>query len=207
MEGTTASLDRDVLQRRGRRLEWATLGWNVIGVGYLAVASVLASSVALAGFGLDSLIEIGASVVVLWELADSGERRQRIGQRLITVAFVALAVYLVAQATVAILVGHHARPGAAGIVWTAATAVVMFALARGKRTTGRALGNPVLEFEGRVTFVDALLAVFVLVGITLDLLLGWWWADPLAGYVIAAYAAREVIQSVRSSRGAARIGS
>jgi len=78
-----------------------------------------------------------------------------------------------------------------GIIWTAVTAAVMFALAAGKARTGRALGNPVLTTEGRVTFVDGLLATAVLLGVTLDTTLGWWWADPLAGYVIVYYAARE----------------
>ncbi len=89
--------DADLRQRlltRGRRLEWATLGWNVVGIIVLAIAAVQARSVALAGFGLDSLLEIGASTVVLWELADVSQDRQHRAMRLIGVAFVALATYL-----------------------------------------------------------------------------------------------------------------
>lgn len=185
------------LRRRGFILEGITLGWNVIGVGVLAVASITAGSVALAGFGLDSLIEIGASTVVIWELSGTGERRQQFALRLIAGAFLALALYLLIQSGIALAFGHHAQPSPAGIVWTAVTAVVMFALAAGKAATGRALGNPVLIAEGRVTFIDGLLAAAVLVGILLDTLAGWWWADPLAGLVIVYYAVREALAIFR----------
>jgi len=181
----------DVLLRRGRALEVFTLGWNVVGVVVLAVLAFTASSVALLGFGLDSLVEIGASTVVLWELAGAGELRQRRALRLIGVAFLLLAAYLLVQSTAALLRGHHAAPSVAGIVWMGVTALVMFTLATGKAHTGRALGNPVLITEGRVTFIDGVLAVAVLLGIVLDSGFGWWWADPVAGYVIVYYAIRE----------------
>jgi divalent metal cation (Fe/Co/Zn/Cd) transporter len=187
-----------VLLRRGKRLEWFTLVWNVVGVIVLAVLAVTASSVALAGFGLDSFVEIGASTVVLWELSGTGGARQRRALRLIGVAFILLAVYLLVQSVVALLTGHHASPGVGGIIWTAVTAVVMFSLAAMKGRTGRALGNSVLVTEGRVTFIDGLLAVAVLLGITLDLVVGWWWADPVAGLVIVYYAAREAIHIFRT---------
>ena len=187
-----------LLLRRGRRLEYVTLGWNVVGVLVLAVLAAVASSVALVGFGLDSLIEIGASTVVLWELSGTGEARQRRALRLIGIAFVALAAYLAVQSTVALLSQHRASPSIAGIIWTGVTAMAMFTLAFGKARTGRALGNPVLVTEGRVTFIDGMLAVAVLGGLALDLVLGWWWADPLAGYVIVYYAAREAGQIFRS---------
>ena len=185
------------LLRRGKMLEWFTLGWNVVGVVVLAILAVMASSVALAGFGLDSVIEIGASTVVLWELSGAGGARQRFALRLIGFAFILLAAYLLIQSAVALLSGHHASPGAGGIIWTAVTAVVMFTLAAMKGRTGRALGNPVLTAEGRVTFIDGLLAVAVLLGVTLDFAFGWWWADPLAGFVIVYYAIREALHIFR----------
>ena len=188
----TASTATDVtLLRRGVNLERVTLGWNVVGIVVLAMAAVAARSVALAGFGLDSLVEIGASTVVLWELADTSHARQQRALRLIGGAFVLLAFYIAIQATVVLATGFHARHSATGVVWTAITAVVMFALAAGKARTGRALGNPVLLTEGRVTFIDGLLAVSVLVGLVANAAFGWWWADPLAGFVIVFYGLRE----------------
>ena len=185
---------RTALVRRGFILEYLTLGWNVLGIVVLTIAAVAARSVALAGFGLDSLIEIGASTVVIWELSGTGAERQRRGLRLIGCAFAALAVYLLAQSTVVLVTGYHPRHSPLGIAWTAATAVAMFALAAGKARTGRALGNAVLRTEARVTTIDGILAVAVLLGLTLNAVVGWWWADPAAGYVLVYYAVREVRQ-------------
>ena len=187
-----ASPAPSALLRRGFALEYVTLAWNVAGIVVLAIAAVSARSVALAGFGLDSLIEIGASTVVIWELSGAGEERQRRGLRLIGYAFAALAVYLLAQSTVVLVTGYHPRPSVLGMAWTAVTAVAMFALAWGKARTGRALGNPVLQTEGRVTMIDGILAAAVLLGLALNSVLGWWWADPAAGYVLVCYAGREV---------------
>jgi CubicO group peptidase (beta-lactamase class C family) len=190
--------DRSALLRRGLRLEYGTLGWNVVGLAVLAATAIAARSVALAGFGLDSLIEIGASVVVVWELSGSDPARERRALRLIGVAFLALASYLAVQASVVLAVHHHAAQSPVGIAWTGASALVMFALAAGKARTGRALDNPVLISEGRVTFVDGLLASAVLAGLVLNATLGWWWADPLAGFVIVVYGVREGSAALRA---------
>jgi hypothetical protein len=146
---------RKAVLRRGFALEYATLAWNVAGIVVLAIAAIAARSVALAGFGLDSLIEIGASTVVIWELSGTGEQRQRPGLQLIGVRvrrprrLPAGAVHRGA--------GHWVPPGHSlpGIIWTAVTAALMFLLAAGKARTGRALDNPVVRTEGRVTMIDA----------------------------------------------------
>lgn len=176
---------------RGRKLETVTLGWNIVGVFVLAFAAVQARSVALSGFGLDSLIEIGASTVVLWELADISEERQHRAMRLIGFSFVGLALYLAIQSTVVLVVGFHPHHSSLGIAWTGVTVVVMFTLALGKARVGAALNNPVLQAEGRITMIDGILATAVLCGLILNAIAGWWWADPVAGYVLLYYAARE----------------
>ena len=183
---------RRALVRTGFALEYVTLVWNVVGIVVLAAAAISSRSVALAGFGLDSLIEIGASTVVIWELSGTGQARQRLALRLIGVGFAALAVYLLVQSTLVLINGFHPHHSPLGIAWTAITAVAMFALAAGKAWTGTALSNPVLRTEGRVTLIDGLLAAAVLSGLLLNSLAGWWWADPVAGYVLVLYAAREV---------------
>jgi divalent metal cation (Fe/Co/Zn/Cd) transporter len=188
---------RSQLVRRGFALEWTTLAWNVVGFVVLAIAAVAARSVALGGFGLDSLIEIGASVVVIWELSGTGERRQAAALRAIGIAFLVLALYLAVQSTIVLVARYHPHHSRLGIVWTAITAVVMFSLAAGKARTGRQLGNPVLRTEGRVTLVDAVLATAVLLGLVLNAQLGWWWADPLAGYVILIYGIKEARATLR----------
>jgi len=180
------------LRLRGLRLEYATLGWNVVGSAVVLVAAVSARSVALAGFGLDSLIEILASVVVVWQLQDmAAPDRERRALRVIGVAFLLLAVYIAAQSAYVFASGGHPHRSVLGIVWLALTAVAMFALAAGKRATGRALGNRLLQTEARVTTIDGLLATAVLVGLILNAVLGWWWADPATAFAIVYYGLRE----------------
>ena len=183
--------ERERLLRRGRGLELVTLGWNVVGVAILALAAWMAKSVALAGFGLDSLIEIGASTVVLWELAGVTGERERRAMRLIGGAFAVLALYLVVQSTVVLALEFHPHHSVLGMIWTAVTAAAMFALAAAKSRTGARLGNPVMQAEGKVTLVDGVLATAVLTGLVLNAALGFWWADPVAGYVLLFYAVRE----------------
>jgi divalent metal cation (Fe/Co/Zn/Cd) transporter len=189
------------LVRRGFALEYATLAWNIVGIVVLAVTAVIARSVALAGFGLDSVIEIGASIVVIWELSGTAQQRQQRALRLIGIAFALLAVYLSVQSTVVLVTGHRAGHSLVGIAWTALTAAVMFALAVGKTRTGAALGNPVLQTEGRVTLIDGILAAAVLAGLVLNAALGWWQADPGAGYILVFYAAREVRAIITAGQG------
>ncbi|WUH89793.1 cation transporter [Streptomyces sp. NBC_00433] len=182
---------RQALVRRGFALEYTTLAWNVVGIVVLAVAAVSARSVALAGFGLDSLIEIGASTVVVWELSGTGKERRRRALKLIGVGFTLLVLYLLVQSTWALATAFRPHHSPLGIAWTAVTAAVMFVLSAGKARTGAALDNPVLTMEGRVTFIDGLLASAVLLGLLLNALAGLWWADPAAGYVLVYYALRE----------------
>ena len=190
------------LLNRGLYLEYLTLAWNVVGSATIIGAAYLAGSVALAGFGIDSLIEIFASVVVVWQLRGGGKAHERHALRLIGVAFLALAVYVLVQ-SVRTLVGQaHPATSPFGTAWLTATVVVMLLLAWGKHRTGKQLDNPVLLTEARVMLVDAYLAAAVLVGVTLNALLGWWWADPLAGLVIVYYGIREGLHAYHESTAA-----
>jgi divalent metal cation (Fe/Co/Zn/Cd) transporter len=181
-----------MLLRRGIVLEYATLAWNVVGTIVLVIAAAAAGSVALAGFGVDSLIEIVASAVVIWQLKGGVHAgRERRALRIIAVAFVLLAVYLAAQTAVTLNSGSHPGHSILGITWLALTVVAMFALAAGKRNTGERLGNPVLRTEARVTVIDGALAAAVLTGVVLNAAVGWWWADPVSALVLLIYALRE----------------
>ena len=195
-----SSSTRRVLLRRGLTLEYLTLAWNVVGAAVVIAAALAAGSVALAGFGLDSLIEIAASVVVVWQLNDPADGRERHALRLIGGAFIALAIYIASQATYTLITANHPRSSTLGIIWTAATVAVMLALAAGKARTGKALKNPVLQTEGRVTLIDAYLAAAVLLGLVLNATAHWWWADPLASLVIVYYGLREGRQALTHSR-------
>lgn len=151
-----------------------------MGVVVLAFAALAARSVALGGFGLDSLIEIGASTVVIWELRGFANERRRRAMRLIGIAFVALAIYLAIQSSVVLVIGFHPRHSPLGIAWTAATGIALFGLAAGKSRVGKILEDPVLTTEARVTFIDGVLASAVLACLLFDALAGWWWSDPVA---------------------------
>jgi divalent metal cation (Fe/Co/Zn/Cd) transporter len=177
--------------QRGLWLEYATLGWNVIGTVVILIAAMRAGSVALAGFGLDSAIEIFASVIVVWQLKGVERGREAAALKLIGTAFVALAIYVLVQSVWTVMANAHPTPSLLGIFWLIVTCAAMLLLAWGKLATGRQLGNVVLTTEARVTLIDAALAGAVLIGVGLNALFGWWWADPLAGLVIVYYGLKE----------------
>jgi divalent metal cation (Fe/Co/Zn/Cd) transporter len=196
----TSTLTDPALLRRGLRLEYATLGWNVAAIAFLVAAAVTARSVALAGFALDSAIEIFASVVVIWQLTGTAtpEREHR-AARLIGIAFLALALYLVAQTAATLATGIRPDSSPLGIALLAATTIVMFSLAAAKARTGRALRNQTLQTEAKVTMVDGALAAAILAGLVLNTAFGWWWADLVGGTVIIGYGLREGAHALRTS--------
>lgn len=185
-------MDARTLLRRGLWLEFATLGWNVVGCVILAVTALATGSVALAGFGIDSLIEILASTVVVWQLRGTdATTRTRPALRIIATAFAALSIYIAVQSAIVLAGSEHPGRSTIGAIWLAVTALAMFALAYGKADTGRRLNNPVLRTEARITTIDGALASTVLIGVILNATLSWWWADPLAALTLVFYGARE----------------
>jgi divalent metal cation (Fe/Co/Zn/Cd) transporter len=189
---------RSQLRRRGLRLEYATLGWNVFEIGFLIVAAITARSVALAGFALDSLIEVFALIVVVGQLKGTAtpEREHR-AMRLIGLAFFGLALYIAFQAAITIAIDVRPDSSPLGIFWLSATCVVMFGLAAAKARTGSELRNPVLAAEARVTLVDSALAAGILIGLVLNAVIGWWWADIAAGGILVVYGIREGREHLR----------
>ena len=179
------------LLQRGLWLEYATLGWNVAGTVIILIAAVQTASAALTGFGLDSAIEIFASAVVVWQLKGLEQRREGVALKLIGTAFIALAIYVLVQSVWTLLAHAHPAPSWIGMLWLAVTCAVMLLLAWGKMLTGRQLGNLVLTTEARVTLIDAALAGAVMIGVALNALFGWWWADPVAGLIIVWYGVTE----------------
>jgi divalent metal cation (Fe/Co/Zn/Cd) transporter len=183
------------LLRRGLSLEYATLAWNVVGTIVVVAAAVEARSVALAGFGLDSLIEIFASTIVVWQIKGVDRHRERPALRLIGGAFFLLAAYVLVQGAYTLASGIHPAPSLSGTLWLILTVIAMLLLAWGKLVVGRRLGNPVIAAEARVTLIDGYLAASVLVGLILNALFGWWWADPLASLVLVYYGVKEGIEA------------
>ena len=184
------------LVRRGFWLEYASIAWMTAEAAVAITAGIIASSIALTGFGLDSVIELFAAVIVVWQLrGGQDEDRERRAVRLIGVTFFILAAYLAVEA-VRDLAGH-ARPAssAAGLGIAAAALVVMPALALAKRRTGQALGNQALIADSAETAFCAFTSAATLAGVGLNAWAGWWWADPAAALVIAALAVREGLEA------------
>jgi divalent metal cation (Fe/Co/Zn/Cd) transporter len=197
--------ERARLQRRARRLAWGGNLWHVAEFAIAIAAGISASSIALVGFGLDSLIEVLAGSVVVWLYtgrrlhSQSAERR---AQQMIAISFFLLAAYVAVESLRTLAGSSHPDPSWVGIGLAAVTAPTMPLLARAKRRVGRRLGSAATLSEGAQNLLCAYLSVALLVGLGANALFGWWWADPLAGLAIAAVAAREGVESWRG-RGCA----
>lgn len=188
--------DRARATAAGRRLQWATIGWNAVECGVALAAGALAGSVALVGFGFDSAIEVGASLAALWRLArDADEARREAAERralrVIGASFLALAAYVAIEATLTLAARRAPEESGVGLGLAACSLVVMPLLARAKRRVANRLGSGALEAETRQTEVCAWLSAILLAGLGLNAALGWWWADPVAGLAMTPLIARE----------------
>ena len=185
---------RQQLVRRARFLAWLGLGWHFMEAAIAIAAGVAASSVALVGFGADSLIEAGAGIVVIWLMADSrsaSARAERRAQQLIAASFLVLAAYIGVEAVRDLAGGHHPQASWVGIGLAIVTLATMPPLAIAKRRVGEQLGSAATTSESRQTMLCAYLSAALLAGLGANAIGGWWWADPLAALVIAAVALRE----------------
>ena len=183
------------LRRRGFWLEYASMAWMAVEAAVAIVSGIIASSIALIGFGLDSVIEFFAAAVVVWQLRSTvSEERETRALRLIGVTFFALAAYLAIESITDLVSQQRPGQSAAGIVVTAAALVVMPVLALAKRRTGRQLGNQALIADAAESAFCAFTSAAALIGIGLNAWLGWWWADPAAALIIAALAVKEGIE-------------
>jgi len=186
--------------RRGRRLQYATIAWNLMEVFVTIGLGVAAGSLALVAFGLDSLVEVFASVVVVWYLVDhDATGRARRALRLVAIAFGVIGTYLIAASVYNLVSGEQAASSPFGIAYLAITAVVMFTLARLKRSNARAIGSQPLAAEASMTFLDGCLAGGILVALACNTVAGWWWADPAAAMLVSAFCAREAVATWREA--------
>jgi divalent metal cation (Fe/Co/Zn/Cd) transporter len=192
-----ASPDRDALVRRARALAWFGIGWHVIEAAVAILAGLAASSVALIGFGADSVIESAAGFVVLWRFATSSPDAERRAQRLIALSFYVLAAYIAVDAARSLIVADEPSVSWVGIGLAAVTVVLMPPLAITKARVGAALSSSATASEGRQNMVCAYLSAGLLVGLGLNAAFGWWWADPIVAFGIAGVAVREGRQAWR----------
>lgn len=192
---------RAALVRRGRRLEYVTIGWNSL-EGLIAIAAgVIAGSVALVGFGVDSVIEVSSGAALLWRLhLDSPEQRERAEQvalRLVGVSFLALAAYVAYDAVTSLVRKEPPEASPVGIALAALSLVVMPLLARAKRRVAAGINSRALQADSRQTDICAYLSAILLGGLLLNALAGWWWADPVAALVMVPIIAKEGVEALR----------
>ena len=187
--------DRTQLQRVALRLEYGTIAWNIGEAVLTLVLGAVASSLALIGFGAVSVVEVFASVVVVWHLRPDHEvdhpHRTRLALRLVGVAFGILAAALALVAISDLVTGRHPDESPWGIAYLFLAALVMFGLARVKRRVAERLESAPLQSEATMTLLDGFLATATLIGLALNALIGWWWADPTAALIVAVAAANE----------------
>jgi divalent metal cation (Fe/Co/Zn/Cd) transporter len=186
------------LGRRARALAGASVAYNAV-EGVVAIAAgTVAGSAALVGFGLDSAVEVASGLVILWQFAHAvPASRERLAQRLIALSFFVLAGYVTVDSTRALLAGDEPDASAVGITLAAVSLAVMPVLSRMQRRTGRALGSGAVVADSNQTLLCTYMSAVLLVGLVLNAALGWSWADPVAGLVIAGVAAREGVDAWR----------
>ena len=192
---------RSASRRRALRLEYLTIAWNAVEGALAILAGVLAGSIALTGFGLDSSIEVLASAVTAWQLRRPTRTRSDIALRVIGACYLAVALYIGFESSRRLVVGRRADASPLGVAVTAASVVAMTALGVLKRRLARTLASSVLRAEANFSLLDAALSATVLVGLLADRALGWWWADPGAALAIAAVAGREGVDGLRRRSG------
>ena len=205
----TATLSRPALLRRGLLLEYLTVGWNIV-EGIVAIAAgALAGSPALIGFGADSFVESISGAVLVWRLRseiggeldeEAVERVEHRALRLVGVAFLVLAAYVVFESLRTLWIGEEPDASPVGIVLTSVSIVVMLWLARAKRRTGEALGSRALVADSQQTYACWYLSVAALAGLVLNAVFGLWWADPVAALVIAAFLVNEGREALAGDR-------
>ena len=186
------SARRAVLARRVRLLVAATITYNVIEAVVAITAGTVASSTALVGFGLDSVIEVSSAAAVAWQftVADH-ERRERTALRIIAVSFFTLAGYVTVESVRALVGAERAEHSTVGLILAALSLLVMPGLSAAQQRTGRALGSRSAVADSKQTLLCTYLSGVLLVGLAVNSLFGWWWADPIAALVIAAVAVKE----------------
>jgi divalent metal cation (Fe/Co/Zn/Cd) transporter len=193
---------RETLVHRGQRLESFTIAWNLLEALVAVVSGWLSGSIALVGFGLDSVIETFSGATLMWRLRNDGDlaRRQRseaIALRLVGASFLALMLYVVADAVKTLVTRDRPDESITGIVLAAASLIVMPLLARGKRRVANAISSDALRADSRQTDICAYLSAILLGGLLLNALLGWWWADPVAALIMAPILAKEGVSALR----------
>ncbi|MBI2816175.1 MAG: cation transporter [Acidobacteria bacterium] len=197
-------MDRRPFVRRGKHLEYFTIAWNAVEGVVGVVAGVLAGSISLVGFGVDSFIEVTSGAALLWRMSSDAqeherERNERVALRIVGSCFIALALYVTYEAGSDLLARRAPEQSLAGIVLAVVSLIVMPLLSRAKRRVGAQLDSAAMNADARQTEFCTYLSAILLAGLVLNATLGWWWADPAAGLIMVPVIAKEGIQGLRGN--------
>ena len=200
----TIVIDRLVAARRGRRLEYFTIAWNSVEAIVAVAAGLMAGSISLIGFGIDSIIEVTSGATLLWRMSvdqdlNRRERNERLALRIVGLCFVALAVYIAYESLGHLLRRQAPEHSIPGIVLACLSLIAMPLLARAKRKVGTALGSTAMHADARQTDFCTYLSAILLGGLLLNAVFGYWWADPLAALVMVPIIANEGIEGLRGA--------
>ncbi|MDX2343159.1 MAG: cation transporter [Acidimicrobiia bacterium] len=190
--------EKTQLESQAMRLEYATIAWNAFEMVIAIGLGIAARSLALVAFGLDTMVELFASGVVVWHLRHPSREDDLVtarALRLVAAAFAVLAAVVASGAIWALVTRSAPEESPLGIAYLGLTVVVMLSLGLAKRTVGRRLGSEPVMAEARMSVLDAALALGVLIGLAANVLFGWWWADPIAALLVAAAAVNEAIEN------------
>jgi divalent metal cation (Fe/Co/Zn/Cd) transporter len=195
-------IDRITAARRGRRLEYFTIGWNSLEAIVAVAAGLLAGSISLVGFGFDSIIEVTSGAALLWRMSvdqdvHRRERNERLALRIVGLCFVVLAFYIAYESIGDLVRRHAAEHSIPGIVLACLSLIVMPLLARAKRKVGTTLASAAMHADARQTDFCTYLSAILLLGLLLNAVFGFWWADPLSALIMVPIIAKEGIEGLR----------
>lgn len=199
----SAIMERTVVVRRGRRLEYFTVAWNALEGLVAVIAGVFANSISLVGFGIDSFIEVTSGAVLLWRMSVDAdvqrrERNERRALRTVGACFLALAAYITFESTTDLWSRKAPEHSLPGIVLACASLVVMPLLSRAKRKVGRSLDSAAMHADAKQTEFCTYLSGILLAGLLLNAISGFWWADPAAGLAMVPIIAKEGVEGLQA---------
>ena len=198
-------LERQAIARRGKRLEYFTIAWNSLEGLVAVIAGAISGSISLVGFGIDSFIEVTSGATLLWRMAVDGEERsrernERFSLRIVGVCFLALSAYIAYESVSDLISRKIPEHSVAGIILASVSLLVMPILSRAKKRVGKALGSAAMNADAKQTDFCMYLSAILLVGLVLNSVLGWWWADPAAALIMVPIIAKEGLDGVKGKQ-------
>ena len=201
---TELLLDRRAAAQHGKRLEYFTIVWNSLEGLVGIIAGAIAGSISLVAFGIDSFIEVASGAALLWRMSVDAnelqrERNERLALRIVGACFIALSIYIAYESITDLLAHHAPEHSVPGIILACVSLVVMPLLSRATKKVGNELGSAAMHADAKQTDFCVYLSVILLVGLLLNAIFGWWWADPIAALAMVPIIGKEGVEALRGN--------